>query len=56
MKSEKKVNRKWEDEMRRKGDMERHVKKETGHKNLHKKKNPLYPDKHNFNPDEAKED
>lgn len=42
--------------MRRKGDMERHVKEETGQKNLHKEKKTLCPDKHNFNPDEAKED
>lgn len=32
------MNRKREEEMRRKGDMERHVKEETGQKNLHKEK------------------
>lgn len=42
--------------MRRKGDMERHVKKKQDIKIYTRKKKTSYPDKHNFSPDEAKED
>lgn len=44
-----------EEQMRRKGHTKRHVKKETGHRHLHKKKT-LHPNNHNFYPGEGKGD